>query len=216
MRSTSATLAFSPAIARAGSPGMSRNARNTSVAAPSRTGMVCANRRKMYVLTCGERTSGERHVVEVVNIRWLLHKSLDALADRGLLLHASDKQPGRVVDDALFGLVEQVFAFGDVCLLVGLIQQVVDLGYRVPGRVRRRQVGAVEEHAEEVLGVPSVRLPTIEVHGELVRATIGAELRPFFGLDLTVDADVLPVLLNRFGQFAALRVVRARNRIRPD
>jgi len=45
--STSAALAFSPASAMAGSPGMSRSARNTTVATPTSTGRVAATRRSM-------------------------------------------------------------------------------------------------------------------------------------------------------------------------
>ena len=72
----------------------------------------------------------------------------------------------------------------------------------------------MEEHAQEVLGVASIRLPPAEGDVELGRAPIRAVLRPLARLNLGLDADRVKVLLDGFGELAALRVIAAGNRVR--
>src|SRR6266542_3711593 len=158
----------------------------------------------------------EGDVIEVVDVGRMADEALHALADRDLLLHVAHEQPRRVVHDARLGLVEQHLPLADVRFLVGLVEQRVNFGHAIERGVDATLVGAVEEHAEEVLRVASVRLPAAEGEIELARAPIGAILRPLAGLDLRLDANRFEVLLYGFRQLAALRVVATSNGVGVD
>ena len=126
----------------------------------------------------------------------------------------ADEEPGCVVDDLPLSLVEQGLPLGNIGLLVRLLKQLVDLGRAVEGRVHAALVLAVKEHAEEVLGVAGIRLPSAERDVQRARAPDLAVLGPFGRLDLALDADRLEVLLDRLGELRALRVVAAGDGVR--
>src|SRR6266702_4048384 len=91
--------------------------------------------------------STQTDVIEVIDIRRLHDEARDALANRHLLLHVADEQPRRVVDDALLRLVEKVLALGDVGLLVGRVEELINLRHAIERCVHAALVGTIEEHA---------------------------------------------------------------------
>src|ERR671927_94277 len=145
-RSISCGLAFSPARILAPPP-PDPCAAPESHHAPVR----CSHRTVLPAqwLRCRPRVtddvSGQAHVVEVVDVRWLRHEALHSLADGDLLLRVADEQPRRVIDDALLRLAEQVLALGRVGFLIRLVEQLVDFRHAVERRVDPALVGAVEK-----------------------------------------------------------------------
>src|SRR5437879_13922449 len=87
----------------------------------------------------------------------------------------ADEEPRRVVDDLRLCLVEERLPLRCVGLLVRLLQELVNLRSAVEGGVHAALVLAVEEHAEEVLGVSGVRLPSAERDVQLDRKSVGRE-----------------------------------------
>src|SRR5882672_5449170 len=133
--SISAWLDSAGITAAIGSPGARCTIAKTMMLAPSSVGIASSRRRPAYVHT--GPTLPHRHRRQVHEPALGLHEALHLRRQRARVLVVHDEDPGRVVDDDLVQLREDLVLLADVEGALGLLDEPVGLRVDVGHRVDR-------------------------------------------------------------------------------
>src|ERR687894_1799814 len=231
---TCSWVAFCPRSIWAGSPGMARTIKNTTIDTPSSTGMICKNLRPTYsarsqtsvrrgsyapspsraLLAAREGYGVERLAARRVRIE-VLYRILKTYGR----LDVGDGHPRGVLVHDLLRLVVSVLAHAFVHGRLGLQEQFVYLRVLVVRDVERTRRGGArtrEQDVQEVVRVPVVTGPPEQARRMLPGARLGQVGGPLVGDKLGVDADVLEVLLHDLGDALGVRHVGSWDRHIPQ
>src|ERR687897_447775 len=211
---TCSWVAFCPRSIWAGSPGMARTIKNTTIDTPSSTGMICKILRPTYSArsqTSVRRASiiplpsrallaaRESHWVERLAARRVRIEVLYRILKTYGRLDVGDGHPRGVLVHDLLRFVVCVLARAFVYGRLGLQKQFVYLRVLVVRDVAgvfRGRACTVEQYVQEVVRVPVVPRPPEQARRMLPARRLGQIGGPVVGDELGVDADVLEVLLH--------------------
>src|SRR5918993_2709407 len=220
----------------AGSPGIARTMKKTTMETPTRTGMTCNTLRPMYsarARTSSKALGGGRPSapyrtllaacqgdgIERLAADRVRHEALHVLLEANGRLDVRDGHPRRILNEDLLRPGVVVPAHGLVDGRLSPLEQGVYLRVLVEGDVEtdgRVSVRAMEVGVQEVVRVAVISGPP--EHGHRVFAgtrllQIGA---PLEGYELRVHADLLEILLHDLRHAFGIRHVGARDRHVPQ
>src|SRR5215208_8495749 len=125
------------------------------------------------------------------------------------MLLVAQEDSGRIIDDDLLGFLVERLPLLLVRDLLRLVEQVIDLGVLIARGILGPYAGTREKRVEEVVRIAVITLPADERGLDLFGTAVIPILGPFLGLDVSLGADLGPVLLDRGRQAVADRVVPA-------
>src|SRR5215217_7901980 len=227
---TCSWVAFCPRSIWAGSPGMARTIKNTTIDTPSSTGTICKNLRPTYSArsqTSVRRASiapspsrvllaaRESHGVERLAARRVRIEVLYRILKTYGRLDVGDGHPRSVLVHDLLRSVVSVLTHAFVHCRLGLQEQFVYLRVLVVGDVERTRWGGArtrEQDVQEIVWVAVVPRPPEQARRMLPAAGLGQVSGPLVGDELGIDADVLEVLLHDLRDALSVRHVGAWDR----
>src|SRR5918994_2774176 len=231
---TCSAVACCPRSSCAGSPGMARTIKNTTIDTPSSTGMICKILRPTYSArsqTSVRRASiiplpsrallatRESHWVERLAARRVRIEVLYRILKTYGRLYVGNGHPRGVLVHDLLRLVVRVLARAFVHGRLGLQKQFVYLRVLVVSDVAGVSGGracTVEQYVQEVVRVAVVPRPPEQARRVVPLPRLLQVSPPLVSDELGVDADLLEVLLHDLGDALGVGHVRTWDRHVPQ